>query len=241
MIQMQLILYFLLGLIPTCLSFSSTDQTWGGPYVGASVDYQRMEEKISSDTAFTGTLRTKQKFTPGVSLLVGSNFVQGQFVYGISPDVGFYNTITDFSFRAGNTYNAQGKLSCLGHLKMKIGYASENILPYLSLGLAIGQFLHQEKPHNISDRDLSVGASLGAGIEFAMSQTLHVFGEANYDIMPTMAGGLAQSSFFAKPNITTFKLGMIYKLSNPAAPALSLPRAGAPTPTFSPPLQPTEI
>lgn len=240
MIQVQLILCFLLGLIPAFLSFSAPGQMFSGHYMGATVDYQRMEEKVSSDTAFTGTIRTKQKFAPGVGLLIGSNFVQGQFVYGMSADIGFYNSITNLSFSSGgNTYNAQGKLSCLGHLKMKIGYASESILPYLSLGLALGQFLHQEKPHNIADRDLAVGASLGAGIEFATSQTLHVFGEANYDIMPTLAGGLGQSAFFAKPNIATFKVGVIYKLAD-VRPPLSVPRQ-APIPTFYQPLQPTEI
>ena len=228
---------FLFSIIIIIISFSSlADMLQPGPYVGATLNTQHLDEQFTSDEAFNGTIRGKGEYSPGVGILFGTDFVRGQFIYGMAIDVGICNSVSKFSYsNNGNTINAKGKISFLGHARVRFGYGSNDLLPYIGLGIAMGNFHHEAAAQNISTRDVSIGPSLAAGLEYALTKSLRILGEVSYDIFPTLAGGLGDDSFYAKPIVTSFKVGMIYKL-----PAVNS-TAPQSTPSFSPQSNITEI
>lgn len=140
---------------------------WSGVYVGgaigwASINYDELvnEAMDRSDGGFAG------------ALYAGYNFQINNVVLGIEGDLNFRtaepedNNTNPFSQNLG------------GSLRGRLGYAVDRFMPYLTAGVAAANF---EVDHDGDGDDIAkktmTGYSIGAGVEWAMTDNLVVRGQ----------------------------------------------------------------
>ncbi len=184
--------------------------SWSGPYIGVSLNDNSLRERWSSDEEFSNNINSGRKSSIAASVFLGTNTVfKDQLLYGFEADLGT-GTAKNYS----DYVDATGEATFLGHAKLRLGYIAGRFLPYVGLGIAVGGFTHDVYPGDNNDKkeDILFGTSLTAGLEFAASD--HVRLRAEYVADEFSTAGMGDDdwgdSFYAKPEINTFKIGVAY-------------------------------
>ncbi len=175
---------------------------WSGVYVGAHVGYGWGETgtNIAGLPDFDG-----DGFLGG--LQAGYNAQWGNIVGGVEID-GSWSGV-EGSTLAGAV---DSDLNWVGTARVRVGYAIDRFLPYITGGLALGEVEIQNNVTGFSESNTHLGWTIGAGVEAAVTQNITVKGEyayidlqdENYDLA---LGAGSKADFDAH----TFKVGLNYK------------------------------
>lgn len=144
---------------------------------------------------FPGSDRSDEAdgFLGGVQ--VGYNYQLSQWVFGIEGDYQFSDFDADSSFpgsSAGPFFQTSGELMSFGTLRLRAGYAFNDVLIYGTGGLAVGRgkaslsvqggvpgaFTGPE--FSESETEWLVGFAIGAGVEYAIDSAWSIKGEYLY-------------------------------------------------------------
>jgi outer membrane immunogenic protein len=158
---------------------------WSGPYVGVQGGYGwQSNNDIDEITTATGVLinqipRDDKGYFGG--LHAGYNFANGSFVYGIESDLEYSGIESDGFDGLGN--HLDKSIDWLGSLRARAGVTVDRALLYVTGGLAAGLVdmeAREDGVTSISESELAFGWTAGAGVEFAITDSLSANVEYRY-------------------------------------------------------------
>jgi outer membrane immunogenic protein len=166
---------------------------WNGPYIGLQAGYgwQSNNNIDLNQLTFQSFVRfPRDDNGPLGGLHAGYNFAGGNFLYGIESDLehagiksdGIQSSISD----------TDKSIDWLGSLRLRGGVTLDRTLIYATGGLAFGDVNMQftSIPGSISNRELALGWTAGAGVEFALTDSLSANIEYRYtDLANTKSTG----------------------------------------------------
>jgi len=162
--------------------------TWTGFYVGVNAGYgwnTNDDDVVIGGVVFEGD--DEGGFVGGAQ--VGYNHQVGSFVFGAEADIQYADIGGDNDF--GGVLDDDDSDSWFGTVRARAGVAFDRALIYATGGLAYGEV---NNGFNSSD-DVSVGWTIGAGVEYAFTNNLTAKVEGLYvnleqddDDLPVIAG-----------------------------------------------------
>jgi outer membrane immunogenic protein len=123
---------------------------WAGFYVGGNLGYQW--GKVTNSSINPG----------GVAggIQGGYNWQQGQFVFGVETDIQLSAADDTFApYKFSNPW--------FGTLRGRLGYAINNVMPYVTGGLAYGEV--KAESGSLSEDKTQLGWTLGVGAEVGLT------------------------------------------------------------------------
>jgi outer membrane immunogenic protein len=175
------------------------DTGWGGPYVGVHLGDLAPGGNLKlspigdspPDTALNPSLGGSNIFG---GLLAGYNIDAGSAVYGVEGDVGFGDAksvvLSDKASVPMNVWYAANTLEqkINGHVRLRAGLTDGPVFGYVAGGLAIASTKLQVDgfcPPALYTGEASktlIGGTIGAGVEYKISDALSVRAEYLFDI-----------------------------------------------------------
>jgi outer membrane immunogenic protein len=166
---------------------------WSGPYVGLQAGYgwQSNNDIDLNQLAFGFLLQlSRDDNGPLGGLHAGYNYTDGNFLYGIESDLehagiksdGFHSDFSDID----------KSIDWLGSLRLRGGVTRDRALIYATGGLAFGDVDMQltSITGSVSNRELALGWTVGAGLEYAITDSLSANIEYRYtDLADTENNG----------------------------------------------------
>lgn len=177
--------------------------SWTGFYAGVNAGYAiNGEDKLKFDNSQTvlpyGTANNADdgSFTGGGQ--IGYNYQMGSVVVGIEADINYISLEKDYSLTVGTTdhtqtLNSKGKTEWFGTVRPRLGFVPvDRLLVFVTGGLAYGQVKTTTTYNDFnyatgttgfghsSKDDTRVGWTLGAGMEYAVTDNITVKGEYAY-------------------------------------------------------------
>jgi outer membrane immunogenic protein len=190
---------------------------WTGGYVGGLISYGWGHTRALDD----GFPSDKIKYDGALGgVTAGYNWQFGNVVAGVEGDISFgkvKGSGDGGNWGCGSPDSCTFSTDWLATVRGRAGYAFDNVLPYLTAGLAVGRTKGSLGGSCPSDdwcgSDTRVGWAVGAGLEVAFSQNWSVKGEYLYaDLGKAHFGtGNGGDGFEAKFKINTVRLGVNYK------------------------------
>jgi outer membrane immunogenic protein len=192
-------------------SGTTTAYDWNGFYAGVSGGYSWGDANLSLGGAPIAGVDVNPAGISG-GIQAGVNFDMGGIVAGAETDI-YLSGIQGTYSAGGPIYTS--KLDYYGSFRGRIGAALENVLPYVTAGIAYGgntTTYNSGAPGagTTTDSKLHWGYQLGAGVEVAVTDAISVKGEYMYT-------GLRGQDYVLSPTITndvafhTVRLGVNYK------------------------------
>ena len=170
--------------------------TWTGFYVGGSVGYGATNNTVTHYDAGSGCwwscgrLQGLRDVGQGVigGLDAGYNYQIGSVVVGLETDIsaqsgsGSFNTFCQTSGYCD--YTQRNRVSALGTVRGRVGYAFDRALLYVTGGLAYGHVSNYVKDNNDpgywNGSKWRAGYTLGAGLEYAVTNNWSIKAEGLY-------------------------------------------------------------
>jgi outer membrane immunogenic protein len=203
--------------------------TWTGFYVGAQAGYAWGEDAprlflngtdITAAEVGTGTDYDTDGFVGGVH--AGYNVQFGQFVVGVEGDIEAAGIDGDRTWGVpGNSISASTEINFQGSIRARAGVAFDRALLYVTGGLA---FANIENTYTdvfgattVVDKfdDTQWGWTLGAGVEYAITNNLTARAEYRYTQFDSytndLGGGLVVEH---EPEFHTVRVGVSYKFGS---------------------------
>ena len=160
---------------------------WSGVYVGGQIGYAfgsadyEYETGGGIDAAYNYS-HEPNGFIGGVYVGYNYQFANG-IVLGGEADI-VWGDLEDSSIAPGDEdYSASTKIDWTGSARVRLGYAIDRFLPYVTGGVAFGHFDFDELRfgdfYGDADGDL-LGWTLGAGAEYALTDNWILRGEYRY-------------------------------------------------------------
>lgn len=150
---------------------------WRGSYVGLQAGYGFSGNADIDDSLGLIFDVDQDGFLGGA--LFGYNFQSGNIVFGIDSDLSAA-LIDGETFIAATLVDHE--LRSLTTTRFRIGYAFDNVLPYVTGGVATS-FAHFEGDNpgfNVSETDLTIGWTAGAGLEVGLTPNIRGRLQYNY-------------------------------------------------------------
>lgn len=156
------------------------DRDWTGFYAGVH---------LGSFSGETTALNIDSGLPPNsangglVGLQLGQDKQNGRTVMGWAVDLSASGVTNGVDFdNACTPYCEQVDMNWMSTIRGRYGLAQGNALYYATGGLAVASMtgIDWDVPEDGSDTNLHLGAILGAGAEFGLSETLTGFAELNY-------------------------------------------------------------
>jgi outer membrane immunogenic protein len=206
--------------------------TWTGFYVGLQVGYEWGQPSMELVSSTAGTVRGESVNASGVvgGGHVGYNYQINQFVVGVEGDV---NGSSSSGRSADGWATAANPVD--GSIRGRLGYTWDRaLLVYATGGVAFrpdNVFYHTSSGED-SDNGTRVGWTVGAGIEYALTENWSVRVEYRYTDYGQTSLPLINSEP-AAPGLFTFRVnqadnriqaGISYKLDLFAPPAAAVPK-----------------
>ena len=161
---------------------------WSGFYVGAQAGYGWGDADYSI-TAGPGEVGSFDIDGALVGINAGFNVQHGSWVFGVEGDVSWTGVdgagIVQLD---GDIISAD--VNWMGSLRGRVGYAFDNVLPYVTAGVAVADTdISVSGNLNASDSNLHVGWTAGIGVEVGLTQAISTsleyrytdFGTKDYD------------------------------------------------------------
>ena len=148
----------------------AVDITWAGFYVGIQGGYGWGNTEHSNSVAGFGDFTVDGGL---IGVTWGTNWQRGNWVYGLESDFSFSSMDATFDGGSCGVFLCSTDLRNLGTTRLRLGYAANTSLVYVTGGLAYGN-VHAGVRHfqfDIADEDdkTRFGWALGAGIEWAFA------------------------------------------------------------------------
>lgn len=189
-------------------SGTSAAYDWSGFYAGVSAGYSWGDANLTrGGAAIPGVDVNPAGLTGGVQ--AGVNFDMGGFVVGAETDINLSGVSGNYSF-GGTTYTS--KIDYYGSFRGRVGAAFENVMPYLTAGLAYAGNTTTANTGvaTTTDSKFHLGYQIGAGVEVAITDAVSVKGEYLYT-------GLNKQEYNLGPqadndiSFHTVRIGLNYK------------------------------
>jgi outer membrane immunogenic protein len=183
--------------------------TWTGFYVGVNAGYGWNTNDDDVVIPGVGTFEADDEggFVGGGQ--VGYNYQIGSFVLGLETDIQYADIGGDNNF--GGILDDDDSDSWFGTVRARAGVAFDRALIYATGGLAYGEVSNGFT----SSDDVSVGWTIGAGVEYAFTNNLTAKVEGLYvnleqddDDLPAIAGVSDETEF------GVVRAGLNYKFSS---------------------------
>lgn len=152
---------------------------WTGIYLGAQAGYVWGSSTYDGAGSPAGPPFISASVDPKGGFggaYVGYNYqFNGNYVIGVEADANFTNAKGDGGFPgAPPGFFASGDLKWFGSARLRVGYAFDRFLPFVTGGLAIGDYsgTFNFPGGSIENGDTMVGWTAGAGLEYAMTDKL---------------------------------------------------------------------
>ncbi len=142
---------------------------------------------------------------------VGYNYQINQFVIGAEGDYDFQNLSAK---RTIGTTNYSGKVSQLGTARLRLGYAIDQALLYVTGGLAMGyeQYSVSSPAVNGTANGFHAGTAVGAGLEYAFTQNISAKAEYTYtSLSPSTVFGGTAAAVHTGVGLSNVRFGLNYK------------------------------
>jgi len=144
--------------------------TWTGFYIGANAGYAWGTGEGALDSELLDL--SPDGFIGGGQ--IGFNYQLGNnVVVGVEAD-----------FQGGDVkdsaYGVQSQLDYFGTVRARLGYAMDNVMPYVTGGLAWGKNEVRNEVLGLKSDSTSVGWTVGGGLEYAFNNNWTVKGEYLY-------------------------------------------------------------
>ncbi len=162
--------------------------SWKGFYVGVHGSY------LSAETSYPTPATPIQSFEGALlGVQAGYNFhLNDRWVLGVEGDVSF-GQLNDF-IRDGNFLTEDGEITTAGTLRLRLGYAFDNVLPYITGGLAWDSLEQGSTcptgataavclftgPFDVRSTESFTGWVVGAGVEVAIAPRWSLKGEVMF-------------------------------------------------------------
>lgn len=155
---------------PTC-------GNWSGLYVGAHAGYLWGNGKgDSDDIADIDANIDPDGFIGGA--LLGANFQADCLVFGVEGDIGF-GDVDGSDNDVGIGIGADAEVNWNGHVRARLGYSAGEVMPFIAGGLAVaGVDVDSDLG---DDSNTHYGFTLGAGLDWAVSESFIIRAEYLYD------------------------------------------------------------
>ncbi|PPC98631.1 MAG: hypothetical protein CTY31_12815 [Hyphomicrobium sp.] len=149
---------------------------FAGHYIGANIGYVSHDAGVSNDLGDSFSY-DESGFTGGIHY--GYNIQCGRFVVGMESD--FSLTDADARFTDGDEF-IEDKVDWLSTSRLRIGLAHDNILFYITGGLATAKIEHSlgSAVITLSEDDVEWGWTAGGGVEMIRNGGWSVRAEALY-------------------------------------------------------------
>ncbi len=205
---------------PVAMAYS-----WTGFYVGGQIGYAWGEHAGRVTTAggtFLGNEKVKSNgFLGGVH--AGYNMQSGAFVYGLEADIEASNVRGSTALILSPGDFGKARIGTQGSIRGRLGFAADRALFYVTGGLAIADI--NTKVINGAAVDsfsnTRYGWTLGAGVEYALTNNWSVRGEYRYTDFGKQNNTLVASFAGIKVRDTVtdhaVRLGVSYKFGGPSA------------------------
>jgi high affinity Mn2+ porin len=196
---------------------------WTGAYVGGHFGYgfgsfgpgtsPILDEAVLLPPTLTGLVGG---FQAGYNVQLPD-----KLVLGAEADLSFPSPI-DRPATGTGPFNTT--IDYFGTARFRVGYALENVLPYLTGGVALGQgrVNVNDTGGNIiaSKTDMHVGWTAGFGLEYALTNPWTAKVEYNYIDLEQKTYGFSDSiasTLHVDPKVQVIKFGLNYRLSDPSS------------------------
>jgi outer membrane immunogenic protein len=179
---------------------------WTGFYAGVHAGAVFGQGKLEVPSLPATAKYNSVGFIGGVHAGYNEQF-DGGFVVGLEGDIDYSSFNKKKVVLATNT---QFKNEWQGSVRARAGYAIDNLLPYVTGGVAFGDEKASAAGFG-STSDTRVGWTAGAGIEYAIDPNWIVRGEARYVDLGTASSTVAGARVRTKFQATNTTLGVSYK------------------------------
>ncbi len=177
--------------------------SWSGFYLGAHAGYGFGNSRFFNGIAFPTSVNG-----PLVGGQIGFNYQINQIVLGAEADLAF----AAITGRASNLAAISHRTSMLGSVRARAGFAVDRTLFYVTGGLGIQGGSFATNGGAGAERYTRMGWTLGAGVEYAMTQNWTVKAEYSYYNFGTRTLGPIYTGTL-RADVHTVKLGVNYLFS----------------------------
>jgi outer membrane immunogenic protein len=201
--------------------------SWTGFYAGIDAGYQWSSARWEN-TAIDNRQFNLDPNGALVGLHAGYNYqLENGVVLGAEADIAYSWAKSDdvHSINVDRFWTANSKLDLQGTGRLRVGYAFDRFLPYLTAGIAIARYevgtgSTFQGPQAYSFKDTRVGWVIGAGVEYAVTDNWSVraqylyasYGSKDNDGIPTQFPTAPKVAAFKTDLAThTVSLGLSYK------------------------------
>ncbi|WP_439271565.1 outer membrane protein [Pseudochrobactrum sp. HB0163] len=159
---------------------------WDGFYIGGQVGYTWAKAKLTVDS-FDDTIGLKPRGFMG-GIYAGYNWeFSNSYLFGIEGDIN-YSSLSDSAILTAA--NAQleytSRIELEGAVRARFGINYDRILPYIAGGVAFARIkdtatiINSNPVVTADDTDGRVGFTIGAGVDYAMTNNLILRAEYRY-------------------------------------------------------------
>ncbi|MGX5803373.1 outer membrane beta-barrel protein [Bradyrhizobium sp. Arg314] len=166
---------------------------WTGLYVGAQAGYEWAKTGYSFSNGAPGGSFTPSGFVGGVYVGYNHQF-DSPLVVGLEGDIEYANVKDSFNNPFGFNSAGSADLRWQGSVRARVGYAFDRFLPYVTGGVAFGNFRFEGGPNPatlMSWSKTKTGWTIGAGLEYAFTDKWSARVEYRYTDFGTANGNLA--------------------------------------------------
>lgn len=191
---------------------------WTGAYIGAQAGYAAGGDVDhfweGGDPIWDYRLSSRGGFG---GIFAGYNHqLDGGVVVGLEGDIGWGDIKATGNAVGSAIYTSTTKLDWTGSGRVRVGYALDRFMPYVTGGFAVARMQFEEKSlgnfYSQASKNLT-GWTLGAGVEYAATENWTVRGEYRYTHYgkKSFVARQVNENWEARIRTHDFRLGVAYK------------------------------
>lgn len=152
---------------------------WNGFYAGVGFGYSSGDADVTYDNAPLGFSMAPTGWFGGVTTGFNASVASG-LVVGIEADLSLADITDTVPDITDPTETVTSTTDWTGSLRGRLGFDAGDFMPYVTGGVVFSHSVASATDGDIEDDAILTGAIVGAGVEFAVTDTITVKGEYLY-------------------------------------------------------------